>query len=166
TLPSGLSLNSSTGVISGVPAVSGTFAFIVEAVDSRRGIGRRLVQFNVAPGSASPISIALSPQTVQLAPGATVQFSATVQNSPQTAVLWSASTGSISPNGLFTAPMSAGTAVVTAAAAASNGVHTSANISVQSVQSAPPLTISTSALSSAQVNAAYTAGLSAQGGTA
>ena len=165
-LPAGLSLNSSTGVISGVPAVSGSFAFIVEATDSHYGIGRRLLQFNVAPGATSPISIALSPQTVQIAPGATVQFTATVQNTSQTAVVWSASAGSISPNGLFTAPMSAGTAVVTAAAAASNGVRTSANISVQSVHSASPLSITTSALSSAQVNAAYSASITAQGGTA
>jgi hypothetical protein len=166
TLPSGLSLNSSTGVISGVPAVSGSFAFIVEATDSRYGMGRRLVQFNVAPGTTIPISIALTPQTVQLAPGATVQFTATVQNSPQTAVVWSASSGSISPNGLFTAPMSAGTAVVTAAAAGSNAVRTSANISVQRVQTTSPLSIATSALSSAQVNAPYSAGITAQGGNA
>jgi len=166
TLPGGLSLNSSTGVISGVPAVSGSFAFIVEAIDSRYGIGRRLVQFNVAPGTISPISIALTPQTVQLAPGATVQFTATVRNSPQTAVVWSASAGSVSPNGLFTAPMSAGTAVVTAAAAASSGVRTSANISVQSVHSASPLSITTSALSSAQVNNAYSAVITAEGGSA
>ena len=165
-LPSGLSLNSSTGVISGVPAVTGSFAFIVEATDSHYGIGRRLLQFNVVPGATSPVSIALSPQTVQLGPGATVQFTAIVQNTPQTAVIWSASAGSISPNGLFTAPMSAGTAVVTAAAAASNGVRTSANISVQSVHNASPLSITTSALSSAQVNAAYSASITAQGGTA
>jgi hypothetical protein len=153
-------------VISGVPAVSGTFAFIVEATDSHYGVGRRLVQFNVAPPAASAISIALSPQTVQLAPGATVQFTATVQNTSRTAVIWSASAGSVSPAGLFTAPMSAGTAVVTAAAAASNGVRTSANISVQNVRRESPLSITTSALSSAQVNAAYSASITAQGGTA
>jgi len=163
TLPAGLSLNSSTGVISGVPAVSGTFAFIVEATDSRYGIGRRLLQFNVAPRPTTQISIALSPQTVQLAPGATVQFTAIVQNTSQTAVVWSASAGLISVNGLFTAPMSAGTAVVTAA---SNGVHSSANISIQSVQSAPPLSIATLALSNAQVDSPYSASIAAQGGTA
>ena len=165
TLPAGLSLNSSTGVISGVPAASGSFAFIVEATDSDYGIGRRLLQFNVAPGATSAISIALSPQTVQVAPGATVQFTASVQNTPQTAVVWSANLGSISPTGLFTAPTSAGTALVTATAAANGAVRMSANISVQSAH-VPPLTISTSALSSAQVNAAYNAGITAQGGTA
>ena len=148
-----------------MPAVSGTFAFIVEATDSRYGIGRRLLQFNVAPRPTTQISIALSPQTVQLAPGATVQFTAIVQNTSQTAVVWSASAGSISPNGFFTAP-SAGTAVVTAAAAASTAVRASANISVQSVKSASPLSIDTSSLSTAQVNAAYDAGITANGGIA
>jgi len=165
-LPAGLSLNSSTGVISGVPAVSGTFAFIVEATDSHYGVGRRLLQFNVAPKAVSPISIALSPQSIQLAPGATVQFTATVQNTSQTAVVWSASAGSISANGLFTAPLSAGTAVVTAAAAANNGVRSSANISVQRVQSAPPLSVVTSTLGNAQVNSLYSVSIAAQGGTA
>ena len=165
TLPAGLSLNSSTGTISGVPAVSGTFAFIVEAIDAHYGVGRRLLQFNVAPGDARPISITLSPQAVQVASGATVQFTATVQNTPQTSVVWSSSAGSISPNGLFTAPTSAGTAVVTAAAVASNAVRTSASIIVNSVQSTP-LSIGTSSLSSAQVNTAYDASITAQGGTA
>ena len=165
TLPAGLSLNPTTGVISGVPAVSGTFAFIVEATDSRYGVGRRLLQFNVAPHAVSQISISLSPQTVQLAPGATVQFTANVQNTSDTAVVWSASAGSISPNGLFTAPMSSGAVIVTASASASNVVRTSANISVQSVQSAPPLSVATSALSNGQVNSPYSASISAQGGT-
>ena len=166
TLPAGLSLNPSTGVISGVPAVSGSFAFIVEATDSRFGVGRRLLQFNVAPGNAIPVSIVLSPQTVQVAPGATVQFTAVVQNTSQTAVVWSASAGSISPNGVFTAPTIPGTAVVTAAAAASNGVHSSANISVRSLPSIAPLSIATSNLTSAQVDALYNVSIAAQGGTA
>lgn len=166
TLPSGLSLNSSTGVISGVPAASGTYAFIVEARDSHYGIGRRLVQFSVTPSAASQISIALSPQTVQVQSGATVQFTASVQNTPQTAVVWSASAGSISPTGRFTAPASAGTVVVTATASANSAVRTSANISVQSAPAPSPLSIATSALSGAQVNAAYSASITAQGGTA
>jgi hypothetical protein len=165
-LPAGLSLNPSTGVIAGVPAVSGSFAFIVEATDSRFGVGRRLLQFNVAPGNVGPISITLNPQTVQVAPGATIQFTATVQNTSQTAVVWSASAGSIFPNGFFTAPITPGTAVVTAAAAGSNGVRTSANITVKTPQSAVPLSIATSSLSSAQVNTAYDASITAQGGTA
>ena len=166
TLPAGLSLNPSTGVISGVPAVSGSFAFIVEATDSRFGVGRRLLQFNVAPGNAIPVSIVLSPQTVQVAPGATVQFTAVVQNTSQTAVVWSASAGSISPNGVFTAPTIPGTAVVTAAAAASNGVHSSANISVRSLPSIAPLSIATSNLTTAQVDALYNVSIAAQGGIA
>ncbi len=165
-LPSGLSLETNTGVISGVPATTGSFAIVVGAVDSRRGFGRQLLQLNVAPAAASQISIALSPQTVQIAAGATVQFTATVQNSAQTAVVWSASAGSISPNGLFTAPTGAGTVVVTATAAANSAVRISANISVQSLPTTSPLTIATSALSSAQVNAAYSVGITAQGGTA
>ena len=162
-LPSGLSLNSSTGTISGVPAVSGTFTFTVGATDSQLGYGRQLLQLNVSSGSQIPISIALSPETAQIAPGAKVQFTATVKNTAQTSVNWSASAGSISPSGLFTAPTRTGTAVITATAVASSVVHTSASISVQN---ASPLVITTSSLSNAQVNAPYSAAMIAQGGTA
>lgn len=164
-LPSGLSLNASTGVISGDPAVSGTFAFTIAVIDSRHGSGRQLLQFNVAPSAPPQISILLSPQNVQVTPGATVQFAAVVENTPQTAVLWSASAGSITPNGLFTAPAGAGTAVVTATAVASSAVRSSANVSVLSVQNASPLTIATMTLASAQVSVPYSASIIAQGGT-
>src|SRR5437763_13503282 len=104
-LPSGLSLNTSTGIISGVPAVSGTFIFTVGATDSQLGYGRQLVQLNVSAGSVQkPVSIAVNPETAQIAPGGKVQFTATVKNTAATGVDWSASAGSISPSGLFTAP--------------------------------------------------------------
>ena len=162
-LPSGLSLNSSTGTVSGVPAVSGTFSFAVTATDSQFGYGTHVLQLNVGSNAQSQISIALSPDSAQIAPGAKVQFAATVKNTSQTAVVWSASAGSISPSGLFTAPPRAGSAVITATAAASSAVRASANISVQTLA---PLTIATSSLMNAQVNSPYSAAIIAQGGTA
>ena len=161
-LPSGLSLNSSTGTISGVPAVSGTFAFTVAATDSQSGYGRQVLQLNVGSNTQGQISIALSPETAQIGPGAKVQFTATVRNTSQTAVVWSASAGTISSSGLFTAPARAGSAVITATAAASSGVHASANISVQT---SAPLTIATSSLISAPVNSPYSVAMIAQGGS-
>src|SRR5205823_11706343 len=132
-LPSGLSLNTSTGIISGVPAVSGAFTFTVGATDSQLGYGRQLLQLNVSSGrTQNPISIALNPGSAQTAPGGKVQFTAIVKNTAQTSVNWSANAGSISPSGLFTAPASIGTAVITATSGANSGVHTSASISVQS----------------------------------
>src|SRR5438067_753216 len=162
-LPLGLSLNTSTGIISGVPAVSGTFTFTVGATDSQLGYGRQLLQLSISSGNQLPISISLKPETGQITPGAKVQFTATVKNTAQTSVNWSASSGSISPSGLFTAPPRIGTAVITATLAGNSGVHTSASISVQS---ASPLTIATSSLTSAQLNLPYSSAIVAQGGTA
>ncbi len=162
TLPPGLSLNPVTGTVSGVPAVSGAFAFTLIATDSRFGYGRLLLQINVSSGQI-PVSIALNPESAQTVPGAKLQFTASVKNTAQTSVIWSASAGSISPSGLFTAPMSTGTAVITATAAANTRVHASASISVQS---ASPLVIATTSLTGAQVNSSYSSTMAAQGGTA
>ncbi|MCU1272471.1 MAG: hypothetical protein JWN74_3765 [Acidobacteriaceae bacterium] len=160
-LPSGLSLNSSTGTISGIPTVSGAFVFAVSATDSQFGYGTHVLQLNVGSIPQSQISIALTPETAQIAPGARVQFAATVRNTAQTAVVWSASAGTISPSGLFTAPARTGSAVITATAAASSGVRASANILVQT---SAPLTIATSTMMNAQVNSPYSVAMIAQGG--
>jgi len=160
-LPSGLSLNSSTGVISGVPAVSGTYAFMV-AASSQNGSGSKSSKIDVGHKTHSQISVSLSPQTAQLSPGAKLQFTAAVSNTSDTSVTWSANTGSISSSGLYTAPMSGGTAVITATSAADSQINASATISVQGVS---PLTIATSSLTSAQVNVPYSATLTAQGGS-
>ncbi len=59
-----------------------------------------------------PVAVTISPKTVQLLTGATQQFSATVANTTNTAVTWTiagtgctgAACGTISSNGLYTAP--------------------------------------------------------------
>ena len=58
--------------------------------------------------------VVIEPREVTLAPGATQQFTATVLNSPNTAVTWSATDGSITQNGLYTAPLTPGMYTVTA----------------------------------------------------
>ena len=54
--------------------------------------------------SALPVSISASPLNSTIASGGTQQFTATVSNSSNAAVTWSATTGTISSSGLFTAP--------------------------------------------------------------
>src|SRR5205814_996544 len=50
------------------------------------------------------ISISVSPSSTSLASGSTQQFAASVQGTSNTAVSWSASSGTISNSGFFTAP--------------------------------------------------------------
>jgi hypothetical protein len=68
--------------------------------------------------SIQPIRVTVSPTSVALQPGATQQFSATVTGSSNTAVTWTATGGTISSTGLYTAGGSGGTFSVTAKAAA------------------------------------------------
>lgn len=110
-------------------------------------------------GSQGSVSITLTPATANVTPGGKLQFTATLTNTNQTAVSWSASAGSISSTGLFTAPAQSGTVTVTASSVTGTA-QVSASVSVMQT-----LQIVTSALSSAQVGTSYSATLSAQGGS-
>jgi phosphatidylinositol-3-phosphatase len=106
------------------------------------------------PSTISSVSIVCVPSTVAIA--ATSQCNATVQGtgSYSSAVTWSASGGSISSSGLFTAPTSAGGVTVTATSAQTTTISGSAAITVQSA----PTTITSVVLtcSPATVNAGGT----------
>lgn len=56
TLPSGLSLNASTGVLSGSLSATGTFTFTVQVADSNHATASRQFAIMIAP-SAQPLSI-------------------------------------------------------------------------------------------------------------
>ncbi|MBR1657370.1 MAG: putative Ig domain-containing protein [Synergistaceae bacterium] len=94
SLPSGLSLNSSTGAITGTPLISGTSSFTVRAVSGTLS-------------AEKPLSITISPKptptltiTTTSLPSGTVltAYSATLQSSPSGAA-WSISSGTL-PAGL------------------------------------------------------------------
>jgi beta-glucanase (GH16 family) len=80
--------------------------------------------------TATPVAVSISPSSASLATGGTQQFTATVSGSTNTAVTWSASCGSISSGGLYTAPTTTATCTVTATSAADTTQSASATVTV------------------------------------
>jgi acid phosphatase len=97
------------------------------------GCGGGITQSNSPsqPSTISSVSIACVPSTVAM--GATSQCNATVQGtgSYSSAVTWSASGGSISSSGLFTAPASAGGVTVTATSIQDTAQSSDATVTVK-----------------------------------
>jgi hypothetical protein len=112
----------------------------------------------------SLIKVSLSPGTALLSPGAQQQFTATVQGTSNSAVIWLASAGSISNNGIYTAPTATSGAPIsiTATSVADSAQRATSTITMQT---AARLSISTSSLAGATVNMPYGASLLASGGT-
>ena len=82
------------------------------------------------------IAISISPSSASVNEGSTKQFSATVTGSTNQDVTWSATGGTISPAGLYTAGSSAGGFTVTAKSVADTSKSASAAVTITS--SAPP----------------------------
>lgn len=118
----------------GTAGVTGTSAFSIMGVDGGGDL----------PGDApasSVASVAISPSAATIAGGATQQFSATVSgtNSPSQSVTWTASLGTVSASGLYTAPAQTAAhqyATVTATSVQDAGKSATANIAIPG--SAPP----------------------------
>ncbi len=74
--------------------------------------------------------VSVAPATATLAPGATQQFTATVDNSTDQTVTWSATGGAISSSGLYTAGQTPGTYGVTATSVANTAASGSAQVTI------------------------------------
>jgi hypothetical protein len=85
-----------------------------------------------APTPPPPTQLTVTPQTVTLAPGGTVQFSASINGTATQAVTWSADGGTITPDGLYTAGAAPGTYVVTATSDADPSLSGSASVTIES----------------------------------
>jgi hypothetical protein len=103
----------------------------------------------------APVSISISPGTASVAIGASQTFTATVQKTSNTAVTWqvngatggSASTGTISTSGVFTAPAtvpSPATVTVTAIAQANTSMSASATVTITAAGTGASFYVSTS----------------------
>jgi len=76
------------------------------------------------------VSVTVSPTSASVQSGRTQQFTASVTGSTNTAVTWSATGGSISSSGLYTAPNSGGSYVVKVTSAADSTASASAAVTV------------------------------------
>ena len=80
--------------------------------------------------AVSTTTVSISPSSASLAVGGTQQFTATVTGTSDTAVTWSATGGTITTAGLYTAPNTAGTYTVTATSATDTTKSASATVTV------------------------------------
>ncbi len=113
-------------------------------------------------------ALTVSPANAVVSSGSTLQFTASFANTVNTGVIWTASTGAISPNGLFTAPTvtSARSVNVTATNAVDRSLAATVAIMVQSPSGPSAVSIEKSALGIAIMGSPYSESLVATGGVA
>lgn len=165
TLPSGITINTNAGVISGVPTVSGTNTFTITATDIFGNVGTHTYVLGIAcPGMAlSPVTIPA--QAIVGMPYNSVQFSAAGGAAPYsyTSVSLPAGLVLIVSGALTGTPTIAGTYAFTVAATDRYGCSVNQsytlNISCQNPNILPQQ------LPNAMVNQSYAQPLSVSGGS-
>jgi len=160
-LPSGLVLDTVAGSISGTPTQAGSFTFKIFVFSSLSSWGEHSYTLTVN-SCLKCVAVQISPADPSVAAGGKLQFSATVSNTSNPAVTWSASAGTITTNGLFTAPSSSSAqkVSVTASSLAQEGVQATAAVAITD----GAFTITTSSVPFALESTPYSAKLTASGG--
>jgi len=100
-----------------------------------------------ASNSTSALSVQVTPSTVSVQTGSTQQFSATVSGGATSNVTWSATGGSITADGLYTAPATPGSYVVQATSTTDTSVSGSATVTVLGSSTSPQILFSPAQLS-------------------
>jgi hypothetical protein len=89
-----------------------------------------LVSMFGSGGVSSSASVSVFPQTASLQPAQQIQFTASVNGTTNTAVIWKTSGGTVTSGGLYTAPSLNGTYTVTATSAADLTKSASSTITI------------------------------------
>jgi uncharacterized repeat protein (TIGR01451 family) len=93
TLPAGLTLNASTGVVSGTPTTAGTSSFTVKVTDAKSATATFATSITIL---SSMLTVAVTASTATAAPGGTVTYTITATNSGQTALTGATFTDALS----------------------------------------------------------------------
>ena len=167
TLPQGVSLNPTTGSVSGTPVAEGAYVFEVQVSDApQTHHGTQSFSITVTGQGKKGVRVTVSPANINIPSGRTQAFTAAVTGTSNSAVVWTSSAGTISNSGLFTAPNV--TVVTNVIVTATSQADTSAQ-GVSTAVVEPPndqaLAISTSSLPDGHTGNAYDASFTATGGT-
>jgi len=163
SLPPGLTLNTSTGAITGTPTTTGTYNFTAQVVDSKGNTATSSCSIVVSslaltcPSGTAQVGVAYSSALVASGGVAPYTFSIAIGALPPGLSL-NSSTGAVSGT-----PTTAGTYNFTAQVVDSQGNTATSSCSI--VVSSPALTLSCPT-GTAQLGVAYSSVLNAAGGTA
>ncbi|WP_404339791.1 putative Ig domain-containing protein [Sphingomonas sp. MMS12-HWE2-04] len=174
-VPAGLSLNPSTGALTGTPSAGGTFNFTITATDSSTGTGAPFSTNRAYAVTIAAPTVTIAPTTLPSGtPG--VAYSQALTASGGTAPYSYAVTAGALPGGLTLSPTgtlggtpsSAGTFSFTVTATdSSTGSGPYAGTRAYSVTvGTPTIVVDTTSLPNATVAAAYSQTVTASGGTA
>jgi hypothetical protein len=131
-----------------------TYHYRVLSADSTGALVTGMDNVFTTPSAA--IIVSVSPTTATVASGATEQFSAQITNSSNTAVTWSATSGTVSTAGLFTAPTVTATKTVTVTATSVADTTKSASATVTVNVAAGILTLNPTSISFGSVTVGQT----------
>src|SRR3982074_163367 len=135
---------STSGIFTAPSVKTDTQVIVTASHTIYRGTLKRTLTANavvtVTAVGGGIVSVSISPSAQTLTSSGTQQFTATVSNSSNSAVTWSASLGTISTNGLFTAPRVKAntTGTVTATSVADRTKWASASVTVIPAGVPPP----------------------------
>ena len=119
----------STSGLYTAPATAGTYTVkATSAADTTKSASATVTV--TAPGA---VSVSITPTTASLPTGGTQQFTAAVTGSTNTAVTWTATGGTVSSSGFYTAPATAGTYTVKATSVADTSKSASATVNVSTI---------------------------------
>ncbi|MBV9146090.1 MAG: choice-of-anchor D domain-containing protein, partial [Acidobacteria bacterium] len=118
-----------TGGLYTAPNTAGTYTVTATSVADTTKSGSATVTVTAPP---PPISVSIAPTTASLQTGGTQQFTATVTGTSNTAVTWTATGGTVTTGGLYTAPNTNGTYTMTATSVADTTKSASATVNVAS----------------------------------
>ncbi len=165
TMPGGLTLNGTTGVISGIPTAASTASIVVDAHDSAGQVSTKTFSFNIITSLAIQTP-ALNPITTNVP--YTMQL---VASGGQGTYTWTIVSGNLPPgltmsaSGLITGTVTVDTnsnAVIKVTDSAGN--TDSRSYAASATTPIPALTVTTTSLPNGNVGASYNSALAASGG--
>ncbi|NTF46663.1 putative Ig domain-containing protein, partial [Rhizobium rhizogenes] len=169
TLPTGLSLNASTGVLSGTPTAAGTFNFTVNATDSSTGTGpfTGSKSYTLVLTAHPPVANAVSAAVAQNSSANPVTLNITGGTPLSVAVASAAAHGTATASGtsITYTPASGYSGSDSFTYTATNLDGTSAPATVSISVSAPTIALAPPTLPAGTAGTAYSQTMTASGGT-